>query len=91
MAKLAGIFFTVPAVTLKDMSKLNPVYSIQTAWIVLEFCSVPETLLGKTCHKIQRRNLPLTQHPFCPPDFGRSKFLEEFSLQNTADTESTEN
>lgn len=42
MAKLTGIFFTVPAIIPRDTFKLNPVYSTQTAWTLPQFCSEPE-------------------------------------------------
>lgn len=78
-AKSAGTFFMVPAVILRDTFKLNPVYSIQTAWILLEFCSVPEaqTIRQKMPSDTKKKS---TSPPvlLCPPDFGRSKSLEEY-------------
>lgn len=42
LARLTGMFFTVPAVIPRDTFKLNPVYSIQTAWTLPQFRSEPE-------------------------------------------------
>lgn len=42
LAKLTGLFFIMLAVIPRDILKLNPVYSTQTAWTLLQFCSEPE-------------------------------------------------
>lgn len=62
LAKLTGMFFTVPAVIPRDKPfKLNPVvqYSKQHGLFPSFVLNLKLILLGSNCQQIQRRNLPL--------------------------------
>ena len=82
----------VPAVILRDRFKLNPVHSIQTARTLLKFRSVSKAQCIRQKNVIRyKAEIYLSPVLLCPPDSGRSKSLEEFSPQNTAEPEYTEN
>ena len=51
----------VPAVIPRDTFKLNPVYSIQTAWTPFEFCSEPEA------HSIRQKMSLVTKEKSTSP------------------------
>lgn len=84
------MFFMVPAVIPRDTFKLNPVYSIQIAWTLLEFCPKPEVHSIRQKMSLDTKEKSTSPQSSFAPDFGRSKPLEEFSSQNTADSECIE-